>query len=87
MIFFRSYFYPYKLSYLYAVVVGFLVTFVVGYLLSYILRLMNKQGEERIYLDGEKIRINPDLFTPPKAHFIRLRNQIEEKRHEQVTKF
>lgn len=71
--------YLYRLSYMYAALIGFLITVIVGYSLSIILRLLKKQGKERIYEDDTKTTINPNLFWPPKAKYIRRRNKKFEK--------
>lgn len=59
---------------MYSAVMGFIFTFVIGYVVSYIVRLLKKQGVERIYIDDTKTIMNPDLFMPPKAKNIRKRN-------------
>lgn len=66
--------YLYRISYMYSAFIGFLITFILGYTISCILILLKKQGKERIYMDDSKTFINPDLFFPPKAKYIRRRN-------------
>lgn len=72
----KSFFYLYRISYMYAAFIGFLITFILGYVLSSILKLLKKQGKERIYLNRSQTLMNPDLFMPPKAKRIRRRNLI-----------
>lgn len=59
---------------MYAAFIGFLITFILGYAISLILKLLHKQGIEKIYLDSSKTMMDPDLFMPPKAMSIRKRN-------------
>lgn len=59
---------------MYMGIIGFLITFISGYSISIVIRLLNKQGKEKIYLDDTKKLINPELFFPPKAKYIRRRN-------------
>lgn len=73
-----------RISYLYTGLIGFLITFILGYAISMVIRLLNKQGKERIYIDDTKTLINPDLFFPPKAKYIRRRNlKFEEKQKDE----
>lgn len=74
-IFIFSYFYLNRVSYMYSAFIGFTITFVIGYLLSILLRILKKPGKQLIFMDASKTTINPDLFLPPKAHFIKLRNE------------
>jgi hypothetical protein len=64
---------------MYSAFIGFLLTFIIGLALSYILKALNKQGRERIYIDDTKTIINADLFLPPKAKSIRKRNAVYEQ--------
>lgn len=74
MILSLRFFYLYRISYMYSAVMGFIFTFVIGYVVSYVVRLLKKQGKERIYTDETKTIMNPDLFMPPIAKNIRKRN-------------
>jgi hypothetical protein len=67
---------------MYAAFIGFILTFTIGLVLSYLLRAINKQGPERIYVDDSKTIVNADLFLPPKANAIRKRNVHFEKKIE-----
>uniref|UniRef100_A0A336M4V5 CSON009897 protein n=1 Tax=Culicoides sonorensis TaxID=179676 RepID=A0A336M4V5_CULSO len=66
-----DYFYLYRLSYLWSVVLGFLVALVVGYIVSFCLELLHWQGEDKVHIDGNKNRINYDLFAPPLARHLK----------------
>lgn len=53
---------------------GFAISFFGGWLLSVIFENSGLAGEPTIYLDDNKTLINADLFTPPLAKRIRIRN-------------
>lgn len=65
---------------MYAAFIGFLLTFIIGITISFILKQLNKQGKERIFTDDTKTTINPDLFMPPIAKYIRRRNVVFEEK-------
>lgn len=65
---------------MYSAAEGFLITVILGLVLSAVLKMLNKQGVERIYTDESKTIMNADLFMPPIAKRVRLRNlKYEEK--------
>lgn len=83
-----DYFYLYRLSYLWSVVLGYLTTFIIGYGTSLILRWLDYQGPERIYLDNAQVYINTDLFSPPIAKRMKrkLARHIENGGEIEITK-
>ena len=77
----------FRVSYILAGFVGFVLTFGIGYIISLTLKLMKLQGKEVIYTDDTKTTINPALFLPPKAHYIRKRNLVFEQKAKEEIEF
>lgn len=71
--FFR-YFWLYKISYMWYAPLGFVISAFGGWLISVTLDYFGLAGESTIYTDENKTLINADLFTPPLAKRIRVRN-------------
>ncbi|PSN51941.1 putative sodium-dependent multivitamin transporter [Blattella germanica] len=63
-----NYFILYKLSYMWYVVIGFLVTVLVGVIVSHIVRLCSKKAQKQV---------NPDLFVPFIANYLRLKQGLD----------
>lgn len=53
---------------------GFCISLLGGWIISVILEHFGLAGESTIYTDENKDIINADLFTPPLAKRIRIRN-------------
>lgn len=53
---------------------GFCISLFGGWIISVILELLGMAGESTIYTDDSKDIINADLFTPPLAKRIQIRN-------------
>lgn len=71
---FARYFWLFKVSYLWYAPIGFTITLFGGWLLSIIFELIHLEGTPTIYLDNNRKVINADLFSPPVARRLRLRN-------------
>ena len=69
-----EYFWLYRISYLWYAPLGFLISFFTGWIFSAIFELCGAEVERTIYLDAKQTMINADLFSPPIARRIRLKN-------------
>ncbi|XP_075211398.1 putative sodium-dependent multivitamin transporter [Lycorma delicatula] len=68
----ENYPYLYRISYLWYVVIGFLLTMIIGILISLL--------SHKFY--GKRCsRMDPNLFTPPVANYLRKRQLIKENKH------
>lgn len=65
----QEYFYLYRVSYLYYIVISFTVTIAVGLVVSWVATLWSKHKQSTT---------NPDLFTPPVAHYVRRKQCLAE---------
>ncbi|XP_011501299.1 PREDICTED: putative sodium-dependent multivitamin transporter isoform X2 [Ceratosolen solmsi marchali] len=63
-----SYFYLYRISYIWYSAIGFMITIIIGIVTSYISRLLYNNHNDRL---------DPDLFFPIVAKFIRQRRQCQ----------
>lgn len=68
-----------KISYMYTGAIGFFVTYLTAILLSYFLKLIKYYRNDSMYLNEAKTLINPELFLPPIAKYIRKLNEKIEK--------
>lgn len=74
MIIIFRYIWLFKISYLYYAPIGFCISFFGGWIFSLLLDSLGLGGTQTIYLANNPNVINADLFSPPIASRIRLRN-------------